>query len=428
MNVTRIAQSERELWDPDTQAIDREILDRRLAEGLAREWQRVWSHPLPFYRERYEAAGLGPDEVPALDRIPRTTKEDLRAEEAANPPFGRHRAVTIEQAARIAQTTGTTGRPWLIFYTADDLDRMLEMQYQHNWRLGLRPGSRFTHSWPGGMYPTGVLGGRHFLNLGVLELAVGPPFSPQEAEAQIQLWQLLEPDALMTTGSQLQIYEQAAERLGVDLAELLDGWKLAFLEASCQFEGPRRRVEEAYGVRLHNISGAAEVPGFVSSDCRFHTGLHAPNGTYVIQACDPETGVEVAPGERGTLVMTTVGLDVFRMRYDLDDIVVVHEGPCPCGQTGRRYTLIGRAADRAVVDDKMILPLDIQLGLVEWGAPEFVLEAGEHGAVRVRIEAGGAGEEMGRALSGHLDVDVEVEEVEVGSLPRSTFKPRRIGK
>lgn len=418
----------REVWDPQTQTIDPETLEKTALEGLRREWGRVWDQPIPFYREKFEAAGLGPDEMPDLDDIPTTTKAELREDQDRHPPFGTHRGLSLSDAARVAVTTGTTGTPWMIFYSRTDLDRMVELQYQHTWRVGLRAGDHFAHSWPGGLYPSGVLGGRHMLELGILEIPVGPPFSVDQAADHIRVWQTLGFDALMCTASQLQIYEQAAAERGLDVAELLRGKTLVFLEASCQFDEPRRRVEEAYGLeRLHNISGAAEVVGLVTSDCRFHTGLHIPSSNYHIAACDPATGRRVLPGERGTLVVSIWGFDNFFLRYDLEDIIVETVDPCPCGQTGPRYALIGRAADRAVVGGRMILPLDVQLALERHGAPEFLVTPGESEVLRVKVESDGREQEIESTLRGELQCPVEVERVAVGTFPRSTFKPRRVG-
>ncbi len=418
---------DRELWDESVQSVDPATLRRQAEEGLQAQWERVWELPLQFYQERYERAGFDRTQMPPLEDIPRTTKADHRQNEAEHPPWGTHRSVSLEQAARLAVTTGTTGKPWMIFYSARDLDTMVEMQFQHTWRTGVRSGDHFTHSWPGGLYPTAVLGGRHLLALGILEIPVGPPFTPEQAASHVELWRDLGVDALMCTGSQLQTYDSAARSIGVDLADILTGAKLMFLEASCQMEGPRKRVESAYGVRLHNISGAGEIPGFVTSDCRFHTGLHAPGSNYLLQVCDPETGKPVAPGERGTMVMSMWGMDAFYLRYDIEDIVIESTEPCPCGQTGPRYTLIGRGADKAIVDGRMILPLDVQLALDDLGAPEFVLSAGEHSELQVRVESEAASAEQVRAaLAEQLGVPVSVEEVATGSLPRATFKPRRI--
>jgi phenylacetate-CoA ligase len=234
----------------------------------------------------------------------------------------------------------------------------------------------------------------------------------------------------MMTGSQLRTYEEAAATTGVDLAALTDGAILVFLEAACQFERPRQRVEAAYGVRIRNSGGASEIPGFATTDCPAHTGLHVAGDHFVIQACDPETGREVPDGERGTLVVSAFGVDALFLRYDVQDIVVASRGVCECGETGPRYTLLGRRADAVTVDGRMLLPLDVQLALEELdaeGAPEFQLVPGDATRLQLRVESDdAAGVRLAGALTEVLDVPAAVETVPVGSLPRSSFKPRRV--
>lgn len=417
---------DRDLWDPVLQAPD-PAQSRLAAEvGLRREWERPWSDPLPYYRAKLEQAGFGPGEMPGLAAIPRTTKDELRQDVLANPPFGSHRSIRLEDAARVGMSTGTTGKPWLIFFTAHDLEEMIPNRLAWLWRAGIRPGGRLSHSWPMGLYPTGSLGGRDFLRLRVLEIPVGPPVDILEAERHLDLWDVLRPTAFMLTGSQIQIYESAAATRGIDLRHYFEGASLMFSEASCQFPEPRRRIEERYGFRLHNITGASEIPAFSNSDCRFHTGMHVVPGHNVVQVCDPVTGYPVALGERGSLVVSSYGLDVFFLRYDLEDIVVEATEPCPCGETGQRYTFLGRGADRAEVGERMILPLDVQLALEAVGAPEFQLIAGQHNQLQVRVELDSPTGPIAGLLAEALSVPVAVEAVAVDSLPRSSFKPRRI--
>ncbi len=418
---------ERELWNPDVQARDRTLVAKEAEAAIAREWERVWELPIPFFREKYEAAGLSRDEVPPLDEIPRTVKDEFREDDRRHPPFGSYRAFGLDDAVRLGASTGTTGRPTLIFYGPRDVEAHIEASRRSVWRHGMRPGDRFTHSWPQGLYPTGVAGGRNYLDLEVLEIPVGPPFSEEMAAGHLTLWEMLEPNGFMMTGSQLQTYEAAAEANGVDLLGLLDGAKVAFLEASCQFEEPRRRVEETYGFELRNIGGASEVPGFSVSDCRYHTGLHAMGDHYVVQACDPETGREVAEGERGTLVVTAFGIDTFMVRYDLQDIVTVSTEPCACGETGPRYTLLGRQGDLVTVDGTTLLPIDVQLALEGEGSPEFqvVRDGDQADELRLRVETERPAD-VGERLRHELGVPVDVEGVEAGTLPRSSFKPRRV--
>jgi phenylacetate-CoA ligase len=420
-----MTEAERELWDPDVQARDPATLAAEAQRGVAETWQRAWE--VPFYRDTFAAAGLARDETPSLDEIPRTTKNDLRANEAANPPFGTHRGVRLPDAVRIASSGGTTGTPTLFFYGPGDLDTHIEIGRRNIWRHGLRTGMRFTHSWPQGLYPSALGGGRQYMEVGILEIPVGLPFTREAAADHLRLWEILQPDGFMITGSQLQIYEEAEELSGIAIAKLLEGRIVCFLEASCQFKGPRHRMESAYGVSLRNIGGTSDVPGFAVSDCRYHTGLHVAGDRFVMQVCDPATGREVTPGERGTLVITAFGIDGVAIRYDVEDIVTQSPNPCPCGETGPRYTLLGRGADAVEAGGKTILPIDVQLALDDHGAPEFRLAAGEAGTARLTVETEGGEERIAGVVRERLGVPVEVAGVAPGTLPRATFKPRRLG-
>ena len=417
---------ERELWDPPRQALDPPARAATVEAGIADVWARVWETPIPFYRDKLAAAGFGPDEVPPLDEIPLTVKQELRDDERLHPPFGTHRAVGLAEATRLAVSSGTTAAPTFIFYGPKDLAVHVEVSVRSLWRYGVRPGDRFTHPWPQGLYPTGVSAGRQYLELGVLEIPVGPPFTRQAAVEHLRLWELLRPNVFLLSGHQILTYEDAAADAGVDFRALLEGANVGFIEAACQFEGPRRRLEEHYGFRLHNMGGASDVPGFGTSDCRFHTGLHAAGDHLRVQVCDPVTGREVPAGERGTLVVTAFGLDAVVLRFDVEDVVVAPPEPCPCGETGDRYTLLGRAADLSVVAGRPILPLDVQLALDDQGAPEFqVVRDGDDRVLRLRVEE--TTTRLAGLLRERLDVPVEVEAVPPGSLPRSSFKPRRVG-
>src|SRR5919198_6766051 len=383
---------DRPFWNPAAQSLD----DIRLAElrrkGIAAEWARVWERPIPFYRDRYRAAGLGPDEVPELDDVPLTTKADLRANEAENPPFGTHRTVELGEAVRVGRSTGTTGgRPVYILMGPGDLEIAIELQCRATWACGVRSGDRFAHSWPYGMYVSSGTSAFWYVKAGVLELAMGPPDSDAVAADHVRLWDEFRPRGFMITNSQLETYERAASELGIDLAEIFAGTTVVLFDLVYQFEAPRRRVEERFGFRIRNMAGAADIPGFGCADCDHRTGNHAPGDVLALQVVDPRTGRSVPDGERGHLVVTAFGMDSFFFRYDLEDIAVLESGPCECGQTGQRFRVFGREADAVQVAGRAILPLDVQLALDAHGAPEFRMVGAGDGE-RDRLELRGEGD------------------------------------
>jgi len=421
-------RADRELWNPEAQTLAEDRLAKLQEDGIAREWARVWEHPIPFYADRYRAAGLGPDSVPDLDDVPLTTKAELRANEAEHPPFGTHRTVALEQALRVGRSTGTTGgRPVYILMGPGDLDVAVELQCRATWACGVRPGDRFAHAWPYGMYVSSGTSAFWYVETGVLELAMGPPENDAIAADHVRLWEEFRPRGFMITNSQLEAYEGAAAELGIDLGEIFAGTTVVLFDLLYQFEEPRRRVEERFGFRIRNMAGAADIPGFGCPDCDHRAGNHVPGDVIKLQVVDPATGRSVADGERGHLVVTAFGMDSFFFRYDLEDIAVLESGPCACGQTGQRFRVLGREADAIEVAGRQVLPLDVQLALDPHGAPEFRL-AGDGPADRLalRVECDGDPGRYAELLGAELGFPVEAEAVAPGSLPRSSFKPRRV--
>jgi phenylacetate-CoA ligase len=316
-----------------------------------------------------------------------------------------------------------------ILFGPRDLEVAIELQARSIWSFPLRPGDRFTHAWPGGLYVSSTTTGFYYVKTGVLELPMGPPVTPEVAVEHVQLWQTLRPDGFLLSLSQWEIYQKAAAACGVDFHDIVGGKTVALFDVAFQFDGPRRRVEAEYGITIRNMGGVSEVPGFGSTDCEYRGGLHVPGDFMTVQACDPVTGRGLPDGERGHLVLTTFGFDAFLLRYDVEDIVTVENGPCPCGHTGTRFRVLGRAADVALVDGRRILPVDVQVALDPHGSPEFQVLLGQSdSALHLKLEAVSAAKaaELGELLAAELGVPVAVEWAEDGSLPRSVFKPSRV--
>jgi phenylacetate-CoA ligase len=307
---------------------------------------------------------------------------------------------------------------------ADDMAIYNELTRRNLWREHLRPQGRMTSSWPGFIY--GAMGMSALNDFPAMHIPVGPPFSVDMAKEHIALWQMLRPTNFMMTSSQLYLYDQAAAEMGVTMAEIFNGGHVAFLEAICQYDGPREQLEKQYNMHIYNISGASEMVGAMVTDCRYHTGFHTAAEYVIAQICDPKTGREVPEGGRGHLVWTAIGGNSVWMRYNVEDWAEHMPGDCPCGETGMRYRLLGREGDRQEINGKQIFPLDVQLAVNDHGAPELMVEKGKKpGVLCVKVETGGDGADLAAVIQRALSVPVEVTPVPVASLPRSTFKPKR---
>jgi phenylacetate-CoA ligase len=413
-------------YDPHVQTLAPARLRALQEERLARQLDRVWNGPVPFFKRKFEAAGATRADVRGLDdlrRLPTTRKAELRASEEQHPPFGDYRGAPASQAVRLGASTGTSGRPTLILWTPKDLEVDHAASARGRWRWGLRPGMSLANAHPFGMNA----GGWHFSHgveaLGVTNIPSGPPVGAQHVADVLEVWRRLKPDMYRLFGNVATTYADAARKRGLDPA--------ADLNLTVAGDHP----SEQY---LMASSGLEALP-LLGSACDRRDGAHLAEDLAIVEVIDPDTGRECGHGERGNLVVTVLEKDNFLVRYDLEDVVRLNTAPCPCGETHRRLFYEGRARDVTMVGAAKILPIDVALVLYEF--PEVSTPSAEfqilrpavpQAHLRVRCEhvpgadAGALAARIADRFQATHGVDVRLELVERGLLPRFAYKAARV--
>jgi phenylacetate-CoA ligase len=397
----------RRWWDEAAQTMPRAGLRLLQEERLREALHRVWDGA-PFFRRRFEAVGVAADDVKTLDdlpRLPRFRKDDLRANETEHPPIGDYRCVGLAGSVRLATSTGTTGRATFTLWTAADLRLDYELAARAHWRAGLRPGDVVVTAHPGYLNGGQAMTAGAYEHMGILPVSVGPPESPEHAER-----------VLRTIGE-----------LPVDHWRLFPAALARFREAAQRIGSPVRLPEpEAVGPAAQHdkLSAGQECVSYLGSACAPGRGAHIAEDYAVVEVVDPLTGEAVPDGTRGSLVVTSLGRDNPMIRYDLEDVVRIEAGPCPCGETSRRGFYEGRVQDLVPVAGRTLLPIDVW-----WELPadaEFVLVR-RPGAERltVRLE-GPLSADLVDRLQQRCGVPVAVEAVEPGALARSGYKSVRV--
>lgn len=409
------------LYRPDVQSLSRDDLRALQEERLRALVQRMFAQPVPFFRARLESAGLGPDDIKTLDdlrRVPRTTKQDLRESEQAHPPLGSYRGAPVSASVRLSASTGTTGRPTVIMFTAHDLAVEHEAAARMFARQGYKPGEIIAHAHPGGLNGGAALLGGCIEAYGCLNIAVGPPASRADAERAIRLWQDLKPDHFELFGPVLHTFWDTAVSMGLDPAR------------DCNL--PALVDMPPY----RTMSAGLECFAFLGSACEQNSGAHVCEDEAIVEALDPVSGEPVPDGARGTLVVTALTKDNALLRYDLQDVVRLDRAPCPCGETHLRAFWEGRYADIVRAAGREFLPNDVWNALndiaeVSTPALEFqMVRSASTDALRVRVEAttpSAALETLVCArLHERLGVPVTLELLAAGALPRPAYKPARV--
>jgi phenylacetate-CoA ligase len=405
------------IWNPEIQLMPRDQLlalqAERLREAVARAAE------LPFWKAKLDAGGVAPDDIKTVDdllRIPRTIKDELRADQAASPPFGSYQ--WREGAVRIGTTTGTTGTPTMILWTRRDLEVEHEGAARMFWRYGTRPGQLVVHSHPLGIYGGGAILSSALEAFGATVAPVGAPSSDADAEKTVRMFQTLRPDQYMMFDNTQLLYWEAAERLGLKPGEDL---------------GMRPRMEHPVLQSAIGTAGA-ECFSFLGGGCMQFQGAHICEDFAVVECIDPSTGLPQPDQTRGHLVVTTIGRDNVMLRYDLEDIIRLNREPCACGETHMRMLWDGRAKDYVHVRGTDLLPVDVWVVLEEFPelkAPmlEFLLvrRPGSDDALEIRIEGDASLRvPIATKLEAKLAVPARVEMQPRGSIPRPEFKPVRV--
>lgn len=310
----------------------------------------------PFYRKRFEEAGLKPEDIKTLDdirRIPFTTKQDLRD----TYPFGMA-CVPLRECTRLHSSSGTTGTPTVILHTQKDLEEWAAQVARNLWMVGLRPDDVFQNSSGYGMF-TGGLGFQYGAErLGMLTI----PAAAGNSIRQIKFITDFGTTALHAVPSYVTRLYEVMQSMGVDPRRDTK-LKVLAIGAEPHSEEQRRRIEEMMGVKAYNSFGMSEMcgPG-VGFECQEQNGLHFWEDYYIVEIVDPETLEPVPDGEVGELVLTSLCREAMPLlRYRTRDLTRVLGRTCPCGRNHVRIDRMrGRSDDMMVLRGVNIFPIQIE--------------------------------------------------------------------
>ncbi|WP_299932129.1 phenylacetate--CoA ligase PaaK [uncultured Nocardioides sp.] len=385
------------------------------------------------YRQAFDEAGLGPDDVRSLAdlaRLPFTTKATLRD----NYPFGMF-AVPREDVVRLHASSGTTGKPTVVGYTRDDLDMWADVVARSIRAAGGRKGMILHNAYGYGLF-TGGLGahaGAERLGCTVV------PVSGGMTQRQVQLILDFEPDVIMVTPSYMLSILDELEAQGVDPRST--SLKVGIFGAEPWTNDMRREMEERTDMHAVDIYGLSEVigPGVASECVETKDGLHVWEDHFYPEVIDPVTGEVLPDGEEGELVFTTLTKQAMPViRYRTRDLTRLLPGTARSMRRMEKIT--GRTDDMIILRGVNLFPTQIEeivLGIPTL-SPHFQCHldrAGNLDTLTVRVErrdattdaeAAAAQAELSRRIKASIGVSVGVDVVDVASIERSVGKMRRI--
>jgi phenylacetate-CoA ligase len=400
-----------------------------------------------FYRELWADAKFDPATVVSVSdfqrRAPVTDKKDFLQYQVEQPPYGRTLALDESFLVHHAATSGTSGTPFNIPFTAYDTERYGESWVYGWWALGIRPDDVFYFAFSWGRYAgfwSAYWGTRR---LGARVISGGGLSTSEHVDAILRE----RPTVLIATPSfALRIAAEAQSR-GIDLRESSIRFTYHAGEPGpCSLESVRTKLDTAFGALSGELLGVAELDAFAPG-CPGRTGVHMNELNTVSWSRNPATGLPCEDGEIGENVVTTfVNNAQPLINYNTHDLVRAYREriPCGCGRTWRYLdgVVLGRSDQMVTVRGTNVYPSAVENVLYEVaGVSQFFQIVLRHDderdsaevSVRVEPDEGCPHErwptiqgDAEQALRKAVGLRMPVEMVEPGTLPRSELKAKRV--
>jgi phenylacetate-CoA ligase len=426
-----------EYWDPRIELMKEEDLDRmqlKLLKGLVR---RLWEGS-EFYHERMRSLEVQPDDIQTLEdvtRLPFMYKTDLRD----NYPD----LIFTEPQRRIVRyhaSSGTTGKPTVVGYTRNDLDMWSTSLARALTSCGLGEDDVVQVSNGYGLFTGGL--GFHYAAEKIGAAVV--PASTGNTKRQLELIRDLGVTAMACTPSYMVHIAEMAESMGTDIKEDTR-LRVGLLGAEPWSEAMRQNIQAETGIMAQNCYGASELSGPMFTECSEQEGIHIWRDIALVEILDPDTLEPVSSGEKGELVLTILQKEAMPIiRYRIGDITSIIEERCSCGRTHPRLErLSGRVDDMLIIRGINVFPSQVEHALME--IPEvgshYQIEVDREGSLdtmtlKVELSKQAFTDDINRLrritqsvsenLRHILNIRVQVQLVEPGTLPRFEGKAKRV--
>jgi len=436
-------------WFPERETMDPGAREAAIVERIGEVMRYAYSNS-PFYKKKWDEAGIHPDHIKSLEefeRVPVVSKAELRQSQAENEPFGDYLCVPESEIHHIHGTSGTTGRPTAFAIGRGDWTAIANNQARVMWGMGLRPGdlifigsvfSLYMGSW-------GTLIGSERLRAKTFPFGAGAT----GMTARAALWmQMAKPKAFYGTPSYALHLAETAQAEGIDPKEFALDLLFFSGEPGASIPSVKNRIEELYAAQVIDCGSMAEMTPWMSCAGTKETdGMLLWQDMVYSEVCDPKSYNRVGWGEQGTLVYThlerTSQPMIRLLSGDLTHWTDEKDNACkrtyprlPDGIYGRiddMFQIRGENIYPSAIDGvlneipgyggehRIIITRDGAMDelLVRMDAKEEVFAKGEGATQALKVKAE---KELGTVLG----VRAQVEIVTSDTIPRTDFKARRV--
>jgi phenylacetate-CoA ligase len=386
-----------------------------------------------FYGSRLRDAGLTDarmlHSLEDFKSLPFTQKSDLVEDQEAHPPFGANLTFPLDRYVHMHQTSGTMGNPLRWLDTRESWDWWARCWAAVYCAAGVTAADRIFFAFSFGPFIGFWAAWAGAEKIGAFAISGGAQDSYQRLNNLIEL----QATVLCCTPSYSLHLAEVARKENIDLAKSSVRKIIVAGEPGGSVPGTKARIEEAWGARLYDHTGATEI-GAHGMTCMEQSGVHLNEGEFLIEVMDPST---MKPADEGELVITNldrIGSPV--LRYRTGDHVRINREVCPCGRTFVRMDggIIGRIDQMLIVRGVNIFPSSLESIVRSFpSVQEFRVIIDEINSmdeltIVIEVEGGNAEDVLkaiGRQAAHRLGLRIGVE-VAAQPLPRFEMKASRV--
>lgn len=426
---------ERKYWNPEIETMAPDNLQTLQNKLLRDQCAWVYAHS-DFYRERFDAAGVKPNDITTvsdLRRLPIMDKDDYIREQTAKPPYGRMLCVPESDLVRYWTTSGSTGKPRVFATNLSDYEDYLESAARVLWTAGVRPGWKVAVPFSHG----------HWIGLwGVFDatwLRVGAqivPLGGYDTEYRIKRMAEAGVNAICATPTYASYLSEVGRSCGIDVKAI--GVKAILTAGEPASPSTRRLIEETWGAPTFDFYGNTENLSYLGVDCEEKSGFHFWQDRTVVEVID-QNGDSVTDGKEGELVFTNLSArSMPAIRLKIADVTQIDRAPCPCGRTHLRVQyILGRREDVMKIRGVNVYPRVIEnevRGTPGIGSEYRIVFRRQDGLDVLILQIEPLGEVDAQVLSDDIcckiknvcGVSSKIELLKHGTLPRSEVKAKRV--
>ncbi|OPY71724.1 MAG: Phenylacetate-coenzyme A ligase [Syntrophorhabdus sp. PtaU1.Bin058] len=432
------------MWRPEIETLPREELEKRQLKYFRKQMKYVIENS-PFYKRKFKAAGVTPNDVKTMDdvrQVPFTTKQELLQSQEEHPIFGDFPCIKPEEATRVFQTSGTTGKPLKIPFSKKDWFKTFYEQfsyYVYAYGMEKKDVAFFPFTYGTFIAWWGIQSVMEQHEITIV------PGGGQSSDARVK--SIADWNATIVCGTPTYVIYlgELAQKMGIDLPNSKVRIVVTAGEPGAQVPATKQLVEKLYGAKNYDDIGSTEITNF-GFECVAQKGTHMSEGMFLPESLDTETGKPAAEGETGELVLSNLFCESAPLlRYKTKDLVRFNYKKCSCGRTFLRMEggVLGRADDMFTFGGVNIFPSAIENFIR--GIPTFsneyqlvIPKQGSGKRMKIKVEPAStdvsneqvknAVKQLSENIVYNIKVTADIELVDPGSLPRFEGKAKRVIK